>query len=306
MVIIAVCIFYAIDHPNGFPWIAALITGALLSATEPMAVLPILQKSYVPKRLAILLEGESLFNDATAVVIFSTLVVMAANLHMLGNVESIGLRFLTVLSGGVLVGVVLGLFAALLMKLVKARYMPPIVGICCAYASFLVAEDILGFSGSGILSVLISGLVVGAFSSKYLTQKVQDFNNKLWALLAYISESLIFLLAGITFTLSMFVDRWSVMIIAIAAVLFARVVMIFSTFPVLNSLPGVDNVPIKQQTVLFWGGARGTVTLALALSLPLSLEYWYTIQSMAYAVVLFSLFMQATTMRTLMRKLYGT
>ncbi|SMN12042.1 Na+/H+ antiporter [uncultured Candidatus Thioglobus sp.] len=306
MVIIAVSVFYGIGHPGGFPWIAAFIVGSLLSATEPMAVLPTLQQMHAPKRLKILLEGESLFNDATAVVIFSTLVIMAASTHVLVSVEVIGLRFITVLFGGVLVGVVTGLVTCLLMKIVQGRYVAPLVNIVCAYSSFLIAEDILKFSGSGILSVLSSGLIVGLFSSKLLTEKARDFNNQLWSFLEYISESLIFLLAGITFTLSMFVDRWWAMILAITAVVFARVFMIFSAFPFFNRLPGVNTVPIKQQTVLVWGGVRGTITLALALSLPLSLEYWYTIQSMAYAVVFFTLFVQATTMRTLTHKLYGT
>jgi len=92
-------------------------------------------------------------------------------------------------------------------------------------------------------------------------------------------------------------------IIGIIAILVARIIMIFGTFPILKILPGVDAVPLKQQAILAWGGVRGTVTLALALSLPLTLEYWYTIQSIAYGVVLFTLFVQATTIGPLLRKL---
>lgn len=85
--------------------------------------------------------------------------------------------------------------------------------------------------------------------------------------------------------------------------LLARALMIFIGFPIFRVLPGSDAVPYKQQTLLFWGGTRGAVTLALALSLPLTLEYWYTIQSIAYGVVLFTLFFQATTIAPLVRVL---
>jgi Na+:H+ antiporter len=171
------------------------------------------------------------------------------------------------------------------------------VSTVCAYATFLIAEDLLHLSG--VMAVLASGLMVGVFSRKYKTEMTEKF----WDFLAYIAESMIFLLAGITITLSMFADRWLAIIIGIIAILVARIIMIFGTFPILKLLPGIDAVPLKQQAVLAWGGVRGTVTLALALSLPLTLEYWYTIQSIAYGVVLFTLFVQATTMGPLIRKL---
>jgi len=118
-----------------------------------------------------------------------------------------------------------------------------------------------------------------------------------------VAEALIFILAGVTITLSMFIDQWLAILIGIAAVIFARVIVIFGIFPAMNILPGIEPVPVKHQIVLAWGGVRGTVTLALALSLPLILDYWYTIQSIAYGVVLFTLFFQATTMNYLINKL---
>jgi monovalent cation:H+ antiporter, CPA1 family len=101
----------------------------------------------------------------------------------------------------------------------------------------------------------------------------------------------------------MFKEQWLAMLIGIIAVVVARVVMVFGLFPILHILQGVDAVPMKHQVVLAWGGVRGTVTLALALSLPLTLDYWYTIQSIAYGVVIFTLFVQATTIAPLIRKL---
>lgn len=101
----------------------------------------------------------------------------------------------------------------------------------------------------------------------------------------------------------MFIDQWLAILIGIAAVIFSRIVIVFGTFPFLSLIPGVEAVTLKQQTILLWGGVRGTVTLALALSLPLTLDYWYTIQSIAYGVVIFTLFFQTTTLPIVLKKL---
>lgn len=304
-VVIAVCVFYGIDHPGGFPWIAALITGALLSATDPAAVLASLKEVNAPEKLRVLLEGESLFNDATAVVMFSILIAIATGAQSTGAPEIVLLRFVTVFFGGLAVGALVGLLTCLIIKVTsRARsgsYLIPLVSVICAYASFLIAEDLLHLSG--VMAVLASGLMVGAFNSRSMKEAKDEFTDKTWDFLVYIAESMIFLLAGITVTLSMFTDQWLAIVIGIIAAVLARIVMIFGTFPVLKILPGVDAVPLKQQVVLAWGGVRGTITLALALSLPLTLDYWYTIQSIAYGVVLFTLFVQATTMGPLIRKL---
>ena len=109
------------------------------------------------------------------------------------------------------------------------------------------------------------------------------------------------LLMGITVTVAMFEESWLEMLIGIAAVLMARALGIFSCVPLLNRLAPVEPVSRPCQVVMFWGGLRGAVTLALALSLPTTLEYWWTIQSIAFGVVLFTVFVQATSTAPLLR-----
>lgn len=313
-IVIATCMYYVIDHATGFPWIAALITGALLSATDPAAVLSLLKNTNAPARLSMLLEGESLFNDATAVVMFSLLVAIATGIMSESAVDEILLRFVTVFFGGLGVGAIAGLFTCLMMKIILSTFSFPLFSLICAYTSFLIAEDLLHLSG--VMAVLAAGLTIGkyrrdstlqlydGFTQQKLTSKLNnDFTEKFWALLSYIAESTIFLLAGVTITLSMFTEQWLAMVIGIFAVIVARVVMVFGLFPILHIVPNVDALPLRQQTILAWGGIRGTVTLALALSLPLTLHYWYTIQSIAYGVVMFTLFIQATTIGPLIKKL---
>ena len=300
-VVIAACVYRGIDHAVGFPWMAALITGALLSATDPAAVLALLKNANAPEKLNMLLEGESLFNDATAVVMFSLLIAIATGAQSAGSVDEVILRFATVFFGGLAVGIIVALFLCLMMKIIGGFGSFPLLSLICAYTAFLVAEDLLHLSG--VMAVLAAGLTVGKYRRELTSEIHNDFAEKFWGLLGHIAESTIFLLAGITITLSMFTEQWLAIIIGIIAVVIARIVMVFGTFPILKVLPGVDAVPLKQQVVLAWGGVRGTVTLALALSLPLTLDYWYTIQSIAYGVVLFTLFVQATTMSPLIKKL---
>ncbi len=298
--LIAAGVYHGIDHAIGFPWMAALITGALLSATDPAAVLSLLKSVNAPERLSMLLEGESLFNDATAVVMFSLLIAIATGVQSADSMNEVLFRFITVFFGGLVVGLISGLIITLFTK-VAGWSLFPLLSLICAYATFLIAEDLLHLSG--VMAVLAAGLTIGRCRRQLSTNNHNDFAEKFWGLLGHIAESTIFLLAGITITLSMFTEQWLAIVIGIIAVVIARIMMVFGTFPILQIIPGIDAVPLKQQTVLAWGGVRGTVTLALALSLPLTLDYWYTIQSIAYGVVLFTLFVQATTIGPLIRKL---
>jgi CPA1 family monovalent cation:H+ antiporter len=118
---------------------------------------------------------------------------------------------------------------------------------------------------------------------------VDDF----WTFNVTVAESLMFLLMGVTVTVGMFTGNWLAMLIGIAAVLIARAVGIFGGAPLVALLPSVEPVPTAYQRLMFLGGLRGAVTLALALALPFELEYWWTIQSIAFGVVLFTLFVQA-------------
>jgi CPA1 family monovalent cation:H+ antiporter len=301
--IIAAGIYYGISHPDGFPWIAALLTGAILSATDPSAILKLLRKYRTPKRLILILESEGLFNDTTSIVLFSIILSIA----LIGNGDGSNswmmaiTQFLYVFLGGIAFGALTGLIAYRLIRIHESDYSHALITIISAYISFIIAQDFLDLSG--VMSVLATGLSIRILNMKAHPGTPQQFVESFWQLLATVAETLIFLLAGITITLSMFVDQWLAMLIGIAVCLFARILIIYGSFPLFNLVSKESPITFRQQFILTWGGTRGTVTLALALSLPLSLGYWYTIQSIAYGVVLFTLFVQATTMTPLIRKL---
>ncbi|MDD9863816.1 MAG: cation:proton antiporter [Gammaproteobacteria bacterium] len=301
--IIAAVLYYGVGSPGGFPWLAALIAGALLAATDPAAVLSLPAAAGIPRRLRNILESESLFNDVSSILLFGVLILAATAMDDLDNLAAGGFilhSFLLACGGGLCVGLAAGLLARGLLARWHDRYAFGIVTLACSYASFLAAEELL--HASGVMAVLVAGLVLRYPGGATLPAEVRRFGDQLWDFLSRLSHNLIFVLAGVTVTLEMFADRWLAMLLAVAAVLAARLLCVVALLAPLCRLPAAGPVfPPRQQALLCWGGVRGVVTLALALSLPLSLDYWYTIQSMAYGVVLFTLFAQATTIEVLVR-----
>ncbi len=300
-VLIAALLYYGIGHPVGFPWVAALLSGALLSATDPAAVLALFKKAGVPERLSILIDGESLFNDATAIVLFTLLIAIATHGENTTGTSDVVYSFLKTFFGGILVGGLLGGSVFLLLPLIENVITRSVVSLISAYISFVLAEGLLHVSG--VMSVLIVGLLLGHASRNILEKKQHGFMHELWEYKAYIANAMLFLISGITIQLVMFTDQWLAILMGIAASMAARLVNIMGIIPLLNHLPGVVPIDLKYRTVMYWGNIRGAVTLALALSLPIDLPYWWTVQSIAYGVVIFTIFIQATTMPLLLNGL---
>ena len=298
----AALIYIGIGHATGFPWIAALITGALLSATDPVAVVALLRQMGVSERLAILMEGESLFNDAVAIVVFSVFLALATGSNEAITVADASLQFLRVFFGGIVVGLAVGLIFSLLTKLLSETIIKALATIISAYLAFIIAESLLHVSG--VMAVLVAGLILGYRSRHTSNGEDIGFEQELWEFNAYVANALVFLFMGVTVTLGMFEERWLAMLIGVAGVLLARILGIFTCVPLLNRITPIEPIGRPFQVVMLWGGLRGAVTLALALSLPTSLDYWWTIQSIAFGVVLFTLFIQATSMAPLLRH-YG-
>jgi len=291
----AVMIYYGIGHPTGFPWIAALLTGALLAATDPVAVLEIMRKAGVPERLCMLIEGEALFNDATAIVTFSIFLYIAQ--HPMEDISVIdaSLRFLVVFLGGSIIGLFIGFIFLFLSRLLQDFVQQAIVTLIAAYISYLTAQQWLNVSG--VMSVLVTAMVLGrVIHHDFQNHEKSSFVDDFWTFNVYVAEALMFLLMGVTITLGMFIDNWLAMLIGITAILIARAVGVFGGARLISFVPGVERISMGEQKLMFVGGLRGAVTLALALSLPLELDYWWTVQSIAFGVVLFTLFVQAPIM----------
>lgn len=296
-VVTAVLIYLGIGHSVGFPWVAALLTGAILAATDPVAVISQLHANDAPEDLTTLFEGESLFNDAVGIVLF-TIVIGFATQTWAEESNFIG-YFASVFFGGIVVGLVVGLLAAVVTAFIANSTASKFILIFTAFASFYCAEHL--FHVSGILAVTVAALTTRFLLDKadsILTEGVAET----WAWLGLFINSLLFVLMGLVVTVNMFTERWLAILIAIVASLIARVIAV--TFCSLVTRPLPNNISVAWQILLVWGGLRGAVAIALVLSLPTSLPYWWTIQSAVFGVVVFSMLVQGTTNSMLIKK-YG-
>ncbi|RLD09055.1 MAG: Na+/H+ antiporter [Chloroflexota bacterium] len=276
-----------------FSLTTALVFGSLIAATDPVAVVGLFRSLGVPHRLQLLLEGESLFNDGTAIVLFNLMVTIA----LTGNFsigESI-LNFLIVSGGGLLMGLILGLLISQAISIIDNALIETTLTSVLAFGSYILAEQI---HVSGVLAVVAAGIVSGNLGPQRMapTSRILVFN--FWEYAAFLANSFVFLLIGLQIDLSILLSDWRAILWAIAAVLVARAASIYGL-----SWIG-SGIPRKYKHVLFWGGLRGAISLALALSLPAVLgEKGTIIRSMAFGVVLFTLLVQGLTMKPFLTRM---
>ena len=284
----------------------AMVFGALISATDPVAVVALFRRLGVPKRLQVLLEGESLFNDGTAIVLFNIMSIIAGiSIHQgsTPNAESgLGLwiaEFLKVSGGGVLTGIVLGMFASQIIGRIDDALVETTLTTVLAFGSYLIGEH-LGVSG--VLAVVAAGIVNGNVGPRGMsaTTRVVVFN--FWEYAAFLANSFIFLLIGLAIDLTDLLANWIVIAWAIVAVLLARAFGIYG-LSIFNR-----EIPVRWKHILYWGGLRGAIALALALTLPVDVgpelfKQISLLRSMAFGVVLFTLLFQGFSMDWLVKKL---
>lgn len=270
-----------------FSLTTALVFGSLIAATDPVAVVALFRSLGVPRRLQLLLEGESLFNDGTAIVLFNMMVTVALTGHFSIG-ESI-LNFLVVAGGGLLVGLILGLLISQAISIIDNALIETTLTSVLAFGSYILAEQ---FHVSGVLAVVAAGIVSGNLGPRRMapTTRILVFN--FWEYAAFLANSFVFLLIGLQIDLNILLSDWQAILWAILAVLVARAASIYGL-----SWIG-SGIPRRYKHVLYWGGLRGAISLALALSLPAALgEQGTVLRSMAFGVVLFTLLVQGLTMK---------
>jgi CPA1 family monovalent cation:H+ antiporter len=278
-------------------WGSAIVFGTLIAATDPVSVIATFKKSKVHGRLRMLIESESLLNDGTAAVAFVAVLGVLAGGHE--TVLSISGGLFVTIIGGLLIG---GTVAYLFM-LLAGRTPDYLVEITfttlAAYGSFFLAEH---YHCSGVLAALAAGLVVGNFrTSGSISAAGRHALGPFWEYLAFVANSLIFLLIGAQEAQQHFQGLWVPVLLAIVLVTLGRAVAIYPTCALFNRTR--LKVDRRLQHVLFWGGLRGALALALALALPDTLPQQNAIVAITFAVVAFSVFAQGLTITPLMRRL---
>jgi CPA1 family monovalent cation:H+ antiporter len=284
---------------TGLPLSVSIVFGALIAATDPVAVVHLARSLGVPRRLAVAIEGESLFNDGTSIVVFQIALVAAVS-GAFNPMEGM-LNFLVVALGGMAVGGALGWLVAQLVARVDDRLIVTTLTTLLAYGAYLIAEH--QFHVSGVLAVVVAGLLSGnvGLARTAPTTKIMLFN--LWDFLAFLANSLLFLLIGLSVDLAELWASLGPIAVAVGAVLLGRAVVVYGLSTLAHLGDRQPHIPLRWRHVLFWGGLRGAISLALALSLPSSLPHRETLLSMTFGVMLFTLLGQGTTIQFLLRHL---
>ncbi len=278
-------------------WIDALVFGALIAATDPVSVISTFREAKARGRLLVLIEAESLLNDGTAAVAFGVVVAIASGLR-LAPIEITSLILKTIV-GGVLCGALVALGALLLAGRTEDHLVETTFTTVAAYGSFLLADH---FGLSGVLATITAGLVMGNFKSlNAISERGKEAAQAFWEYAAFVSNSLVFLLIGMHEAHQNFLAIWLPAVTAIALVTLGRAVAIYPCC-LLFSRSRI-RIASKHQHVLFWGGLRGALALALALGLPAAVPLREQIISISFAVVAFSVFVQGLTMVPFLRRM---
>lgn len=293
VVLTMVLVGWVVSKGIGIPLPYGLIFGAMIAATDPVAVIALFHTIGAPRRLQLLLEGESLLNDGTAIVLFG----MVTEIVLTGSFSptTAFFDFIRIAGGGLVIGLILGGLISQLISRIDDHLIETTLTSVLAFGSYLIAQE--AFHVSGVLAVVAAGLINGNIGPRGMspTTRIVVFN--FWEYAGFLANSFAFLLIGLQIDLTKLMTYWQPIFIAIAAVLFARALAIYGFAWIWR------NISLTWQHTLFWGGLRGAISLALALGLPLALEGREQLQVMVFGVVVFTLLVQGSTMGRLVSRL---
>ncbi|MGM0595032.1 MAG: cation:proton antiporter, partial [Pseudomonadota bacterium] len=284
------------------PLSGALLLGAILSATDPVAVVSMFRQLGAPERLTTLVEGESLFNDATSIVLARILIgVVAAGSFSVEALTDGIIEFFILFFGGLLTGIILGYLVAVVLGAVESDpYIEIPLTTALAYLSFLLAEEVIGVSG--IMSTVGAGLTLGGWGQVKISPSVRQYLDNFWEQTAFIASALLFLMLGLKVDLVTLWHSLDLLPWVIVAMLAARAVLIYGMMPLVGRLPSARPIGKAYQTVMFWGGLRGAIAIAIVLSLP-EMPYTETFIALVTGAVLFTLLVQGLTIEPLFHRL---
>ena len=286
---------YVVHWAIGLPILIALLFGAIISATDPVSVLALFKDLRINKRLSTIIEGESLLNDGTAVVLFQILLagVLASRLDWAKGAG----QFVTAVAGGAALGFALGYVVSKVTETIDDPQIEVTLTTLVAYGSYLLAHNL---HLSGVIATATAGLMVGNFGAKRgMSPRTRAALESFWEYIAFVMNSLVFLLIGLEVHIDALARAWRPILIAIAAVLIGRAISVYSLVPMSNLF--ARTVPGRWQHAVVWGGLRGSLALALALSLDSAFPYRDRILDLTFGAVVFSILAQGLTIKPLVR-----
>lgn len=289
----------ALNQISGMSLPIALLVGASVSATDPVSVIALFRELGVEKRLTVLVEGESLFNDGVAVVAFSSLVGLSLGKADIG-ITSLLTQFFVVVGIGIGVGSLIGFGISYLTQRFDLPLVEQSLTLVSAYGTYVITEDL---GGSGVMGVVTTGLILGNFGSQIGMQaNTRVTVTQFWEFIAFFVNSIVFLLIGDQINWDDLGENLGLIAVTVGAMLVTRAIAIYGLGALSNWLAG-SKISLSQQTVIWWGGLRGSVSIALALSVPNILSQREQTSAIVFGVVLFTLLIQGLTIKPMLVKL---
>ncbi len=304
----------------GTSWEISLLVGAMISPTDPVAVLALLRQLGLSERLRTIVEGESLLNDGVGAAVFE--LVLGFVFASLGMAERVPfslswiavIQVLWLMLGGLLLGIGIGLLVARLLRLVDDHLIEMAVTVSVAYGMYLLGGVI---HTSGLLAVVGAGLVLGSYGRRTgMSERTREAAHAVWEFLSYLANSLLFLLLGVQMGESRLVLTVGGIGLALAGVIIGRATMIFTLLPLhdvfarwmtrtrivrlLSWLPQPEPLPSSWRPILLFSGLRGALSIALVLSLPDTLQERGLLENIVYGVVLATLLGQGIGLHILL------
>jgi CPA1 family monovalent cation:H+ antiporter len=274
----------------------ALLFGSVVAATDPVAVTAVFKQLRASSELTVVMEGESLINDGMAITLYTAFIGLALS-ETAGVGGVLGLFAAEVL-GGVLIGALLGVGFSRLTGAIDDHLLEMTLSTALAYGSYLVAQSA---HTSGALACVAAGLIHGSYGRHVgMSENTRRLLDDQWEYLGFLANALLFLLVGFSVNVAALLTHLWPVTVAVAAVLFARVLVVGGAAGLLPREAGLRTLP--ERAVLIWGGLRGALTLALALALPPELPARDMLIAMAFGVVLFTLVVQGLTLPLLVRR----
>jgi monovalent cation:H+ antiporter, CPA1 family len=291
-------VILALGLVRGFDWKAALVFGALISATDPVAVVALFRSIGAPRRLTMLLDGESLLNDGTAIVFFTlSLAVLSGSASTTGQVV---VQFLSIVGGGAAIGMAIGLAASFLMRKIDDPMVEITLTTIAAYGSFVSAETL---HSSGVIATVAAGMICGNYGARGggMSASARVAAESFWEYVTFALNSIVFLLVGFEVHLPTLLQYWLPILVAYLAVTVGRAFMITVGCAFVRLTR--ERFPWRWSAVLTWGGLRGALAMVLVLSLPQTLPDRELLVSMTFGVALLSILVQGLTMSGLLKGL---
>jgi CPA1 family monovalent cation:H+ antiporter len=275
----------------------ALVFGAMIATTDPIAVVALFKSLGVPKRLAILVEGESLLNDGTGVVLF-TLVLAAVTGGSFSPGQGV-LDFIRVAGMGFAIGTLFGYAASKLTAQIEEPLVEITITTIAAYGSFVVAEQ---FHFSGVIATVCAGMWCGNVgATQGMSPSTRLAVHSFWEYVAFALNSVVFLLIGFQVRIESLLSAWKIIVLAWIAVTAARAIVVYLTVALVRR--SSEHMPWSWAAVLTWGGLRGGLSMVLALALPQSMPHRELLITTTFGVVVLSILVQGLSMGSLLRRL---